>query len=68
MADLNNIDMLAFIEPYVDIYVPETVAFMPNLEVDHYDELLWTPRRAYNKYGESLPGFQAIGENPEKEL
>ncbi len=69
MADkTNNIDMLDFIYPYVDIFVPGTHGFMPNYEGNHYYEGLWTPRQAYAKYGESLPRLQAIKNDPEKEL
>ena len=69
MADrVNNVDMLEFMKPYVDIFVPTTIGFMPNFEGDHYIEILWTPRQAYNKYGESLPRLQAIKEDPDKEL
>ncbi|MBQ7827182.1 MAG: DUF4091 domain-containing protein, partial [Clostridia bacterium] len=69
MADLNNnIDMLEFIQPYVDIFVPGTAGFMPNFDGDHYGEGFWTPRQAFSKFGESLPRLQAIKEDPEKEL
>ena len=69
MADqANNIDMLEFLKPYVDIFVPSSGGFMPNFDGDHYIEGLWTPRQAYNKYGESLPRLQAIKEDPDKEL
>jgi len=69
MADkTNNIDMLDFIYPYVDIFVPGTHGFMPNYEGNHYYEGMWTPRQAYAKYGESLPRLQAIKDDPEKEL
>ncbi|MBE6708261.1 MAG: DUF4091 domain-containing protein [Ruminococcaceae bacterium] len=69
MADLNNnIDMLEFMKDYVDIHVPSSGGFMPNIEGNHYAEGLWTPRQAFNKFGESLPRLQAIGEDPDKEL
>ncbi len=69
MADLNNnIDMLEFMKSYVDIYVPSSGGFMPNIDGNHYVEGLWTPRQAFNKFGESLPRLQAIKEDPDKEL
>jgi len=69
MADLNNnIDMLEFMKDYVDIYVPSSGGFMPNIEGNHYVEGLWTPRQAFRKFGESLPRLQAIKEDPDKEL
>ena len=69
MADLNNnIDMIEFMLPYVDIYVPSSGGFMPNTAGNHYNEGIWTPRQAYNKFGESLPRLQAIKDDPEKEL
>jgi len=67
MADqTNNIDMLEYLKDYVDIFVPTTHGFLPN--GNYFYEKVWTPRRAFEKYGESLPRLQAIKEDPSKEL
>ncbi len=62
-----NIDMLEFIIPYVDIFVPRSDGFHPNLQTA-YGRNPWTPRQAYSKFGENLARLKKIQEDPEKEL
>ncbi len=62
-----GVDMLEFIIPYVDIFVPRSDGFHPNLQVA-YGRAPWTPRRSYNIYGENLDRLKKIQEDPEKEL
>ncbi len=63
-----NIDMLEFIKPYVDIFVPRSDGFMKNFDDDRYGHSFWTPRQAFIKYGESLPRLQSLKYELGKEL
>ncbi|MBQ7827183.1 MAG: DUF4091 domain-containing protein [Clostridia bacterium] len=63
----SGLDMLEFIIPYVDIFVPRSDGFHPNLETA-YGRSPWTPRRSHRIYGENLDRLKKIQEDPEKEL
>ncbi len=62
------IDMIAAIEPYVDIFVPRSDGFHANLAGVPYGRSPWTSRGIVNKLGENLPRIKALGEDPEHEL
>ena len=56
----NNIDAVAFIDPYINVWCPQSNAYHLQAEKG-----FWTPRRQYNKYGEyadRVNEFKARGE------
>ena len=50
-------DVTAFIGDWVDILVPTINAFQPNFDNRYNEPYPWTPRAAYQKYGESAPRY-----------
>ncbi len=64
--DANCIDVTAFIGDWVDILVPTINAFQPNNTNRYNEPYPWTPRAAYNKYGESAPRYHAYKESGKK--
>ena len=64
--DANCIDVTAFIGDWIDILVPHTVAFKPNNTYRYDEPYPWTPRAAYNKYGESADRYHAYKEAGKK--
>ncbi len=63
---VENIDVTAFIGDWVDILVPTTPAFQPNLSHVYGEPGPWTPRQAFNKYGESADRYHAYKESGKK--
>jgi len=60
MVDTSKcIDVVEFIRDWVDIFCPNTLGFRHSSE-ETYSDGMWTPRQAFNKYGESLPRLQAL--------
>jgi len=55
--DAKCIDMTAFIGDWADILVPTINAFQPNFDHRYNEPYPWTPRAAYNKYGESADRY-----------
>ena len=50
-------DVTDFIGDWVDILVPTINAFQPNFEGRYNEPYPWTPRAAYQIYGESAPRY-----------
>ena len=63
-----QLDMLEFIQPYVDIFVPRSDGFHANTAGVPYGRSPWTPRGVVNKRGENLDRIMKIKENPDVEL
>ena len=68
VEDATYIDMIEFIQPYVDIYVPRSDGFHANLAGLPYGRGPWTPRGIANVRGENLDRIMKLREDPEKEL
>ncbi|MBE6709018.1 MAG: DUF4091 domain-containing protein [Ruminococcaceae bacterium] len=62
------IDMLEFIQPYVDIFVPRSDGFHANTAGVPYGRSPWTSRGIVNKKGENLDRIMKLKEDPENEL
>jgi len=58
----NNIDAVAFIEPYINVWCPQSNAYHLQKEKG-----FWTPRRQYNKYGEYADRVNEFKEAGEEE-
>ena len=61
-------DMLEFIQPYVDIFVPRSDGFHANTAGVVYGRSPWTSRGIVAKRGENLDRIMKLKEDPEKEL
>ncbi|MBR4881099.1 MAG: DUF4091 domain-containing protein, partial [Clostridia bacterium] len=56
-----NIDAVAFIEPFINVWCPQSNAYHLQAEKGG-----WTPRRQYNKYGEYADRAKAFREQGEE--
>ena len=59
-------DVTDFIGDFVDILVPTINAFQPTLDHRYNEPYPWTPRVAFNKYGEAAPRYHAYKEAGKK--
>ena len=57
----NNIDAVDFIDPYINVWCPQSSAY--HLQAERGT---WTPRRQYNKYGEYADRAKAFREKGEE--
>jgi len=60
-CNVNNIDAVDFLSPYLKIWCPQSPAFEPKDEGG-----LWTSRRMLNKYGEFQPRYESFREEGDK--